>query len=143
MNINKLTLAGRFTRDPELTFTPKGTAVAKFGVAVNRKWRTESGEDKEEVTFVDVTAFGKTAEAIGQYFKKGREIYLEGRLKTETWDDKQTGQKRSKLVTLLESFQFVGPKEGGQAQPQSDRSSTSATTSAPSKKEPAEDDVPF
>jgi len=110
MNLNKVALAGNLTRDPELRYTPKGTAVAKVGVAVNRRWTTEGGEKKEEVTFVDVTFFGNTAEAVGQWLKKGNPIYLEGRLKLDLWDDKETGQKRQKLHVIAESFQFVGRK---------------------------------
>jgi single-strand DNA-binding protein len=96
-NFNKVILMGNLTRDPELRYTPKGTAVARIGLACNRKWKSETGEMKEEVTFVDVDAFGKTAETIGQYLKKGRPILIEGRLRYETWEDKQTKQKKSKL----------------------------------------------
>lgn len=112
-NFNKVILAGNLTRDPELRYTPKGTAVCKIGLAINRSWKTESGEKKEEVTFVDVDSFGKTAENISKYLKKGRPILVEGRLKLDQWDDKQSGQKRSKLGVILESFQFMdsGNKE--------------------------------
>jgi single-strand DNA-binding protein len=106
-NFNKVILAGNLTRDPELRYTPKGTAIARIGLAINRSWRTETGEQKEEVTFVDVDAFGKQAETIGQYFKKGRPILIEGRLRYDAWDDKQTGQKKSKLGVVLEGFQFM------------------------------------
>ena len=108
MNLNQLFIGGNLTRDPELRFTPNGTAICKFGVAVNRKWKTESGEEKEEVTFVDIDCFGKTAELIAKLFKKGKPILVQGRLKLEQWDDKQTGQKKSKLGVALESFQFCG-----------------------------------
>jgi single-strand DNA-binding protein len=117
MNLNKILIAGNVTRDPELRFTPKGTAVCKIGLALNRKWKSESGESKEEVTFVDVDFFGKTAENVGQYFKKGSPIFVEGRLKFEQWDDKQTGQKRSRLGVCGESFQFVG-KKGETSEPE-------------------------
>jgi single-strand DNA-binding protein len=114
---NKVILAGNLTRDPELRYTPRGLAIAKFGLAVNRSWKDgETGELKEEVTFVDIDAFGKSAEAIGQYLRKGRPILLEGRLKLDTWDDKQTQQKRSKLGVVLETFTFLdsgGTREGG------------------------------
>src|SRR5258706_14240569 len=103
-NFNKVILAGNLTRDPELRYTPKGTAIAKIGLAINRTWRNEAGETKEEVTFVDVDAFGRTAETIGQYLKKGRPILLEGRLRLDTWDDKQTNQKKRKCGVVLESF---------------------------------------
>src|SRR6058998_2327422 len=106
-NYNKVILAGNLTRDPELRYTPKGMAIAKLGLAINRTWKNEAGETKEEATFVDVDAFGRTAEVIGQYLKKGRPILIEGRLRLDQWDDKQTGQKRSKLGVVLESFSFL------------------------------------
>ena len=113
-NFNKVILAGNLTRDPELRYTPKGTAIAKIGLAVNRVWTNEAGEKKEEVTFVDVDVFGRTAENVGQYMRKGRPILIEGRLKLDQWDDKQTGQKRSRMKVVAESFQFVGgPGQGG------------------------------
>jgi len=108
MNLNKLFLGGNLTRDPELRYTPKGSAICKISIAVNRKWTTESGEKKEEATFVDVDCFGKTAEAVAQYFRKGRPIMVEARLKLDQWDDKTTGQKKSKLGVVAESFQFCG-----------------------------------
>lgn len=116
-NFNKVILAGNLTRDPELRYTPKGLAIAKLGLAINRRWTNEAGEQKEDVTFVDVDAFGKPAETIGQYLRKGRPILIEGRLRLDTWDDKQTGQKKSKLGVVLESFQFLdsGNREGGAA----------------------------
>jgi single-strand DNA-binding protein len=110
-SFNKVILVGNLTRDPELRYTPKGMAIAKIGLAVNRNWRTETGEQKEEVTFVDVDAFGKQAETICQYMRKGSPLLIEGRLKLDQWDDKQTGQKRSKLGVVVEGFQFLG---GGQ-----------------------------
>src|SRR5271168_1172981 len=132
-SFNKVILAGNLTRDPELRYTPKGTAIARLGIACNRKWKSETGEMKEEVTFVDVDAFGKTAETIGQYLKKGRPILIEGRLRYESWDDKQSGQKRSKLGVVLETFQFLDSGnrgEGGDA-PAAPRSRPAATSSAP------------
>lgn len=116
-NFNKVILAGNLTRDPELRYTPKGMAIAKLGLAINRKWTNEAGETKEEVTFVDVDAFGRQAETIGQYLKKGRPILIEGRLKLDQWDDKATGQKKSKLGVILDNFQFLdsGNREGGAA----------------------------
>ena len=112
-NFNKVILAGNLTRDPELRYTPKGTAIAKIGLAINRSWKTETGETREEVTFVDIDAFGKQAELIGQYFKKGKPILMEGRLKLDTWDDKQSGQKRSKLKVVGEGLQLLGGRPGG------------------------------
>ena len=112
-NFNKVILAGNLTRDPELRYTPKGTAIAKIGMAVNRTWRTETGETKEEVTFVDVDIFGRTAENVSQYMRKGSPILIEGRLRLDTWDDKQTNQKRSKLGVVAEIVQFLGSGRGG------------------------------
>ena len=112
-NLNKVMLMGNLTKDPEIKYTPKGTAIANFGIAVNRNYSTDTGEKREEVTFIDIEAWGRTAEIIGEYFKKGRPIYVEGRLKLDTWDDKQTGQKKSKLRVVAESFEFLGSREGG------------------------------
>src|SRR5436190_5150938 len=116
-NFNKVILAGNLTRDPELRYTPKGTAIAKIGLAINRTWKNEAGETKEEVTFVDIDAFGRQAETIGQYFRKGRPILVEGRLKLDTWDDKQTNQKRSRLGVVLEGFQFMDSNRAADAPP--------------------------
>ena len=115
MNYNKVILAGNLTRDPELRTTPKGTSIAKFGLAINRNWTGEDGQKREEVTFVDVDAFGKQAEVIGKYFRKGRSVLIEGRLKLDQWDDKQTGQKRSRLGVVLESFSFGSSGEKREA----------------------------
>jgi len=112
-SFNKVILVGNLTRDPELRYTPKGTAIAKIGVAVNRVWTNEAGEKKEEVTFVDVDVFGRTAENVGQYMRKGRPILIEGRLRLDQWDDKQTGQKKSKLGVVAETVQFLGSPAGG------------------------------
>lgn len=133
MNLNKLLLAGNLTSDPELRYTPKGTAICKFSIATNRRWKNEAGDAKEEVTFVECDAFGKTAENIGQYFKKGNPIFIEGRLRLQTWDDKQSGQKRQKLGVICELFQFVHAKGKLAATP-----ATSAEQPTPE-----EDDVPF
>src|SRR3990167_3474814 len=113
----RVIMAGNLTRDPEMRYTPTGMAIAKFGLAVNRSWKDDQGNVKEECTFVDVDCFGKQAEAIGQYLKKGRPLLLEGRLKMDTWEDKQTNQKRSRLGVVLESFTFIdggNTNEGGQ-----------------------------
>ena len=108
-SFNKVILMGNLTRDPELRYTPKGTALARVGIAVNRVWRTETGEQKEEVTFVDIDAYGRQAETLCQYMKKGSPLLVEGRLRLHTWEDKQTNQKRSALRVDLENFRFVGP----------------------------------
>ena len=112
-NLNKVMLMGNLTRDPEIKYTPKGTAIAVFTIATNRKYTLETGEKREEVTFVDVESYGKQAEVIGEYVKKGRPIYVEGRLKMDQWDDKATGQKRSKMKVVVEAFEFLGGREGG------------------------------
>lgn len=112
-NLNKVMLIGNLTRDPEIKYTPKGTAVADIGLAVNRIYSSESGEKREEVTFIDVTLWGRTAEIAGEYLKKGRPVFIEGRLQLDTWDDKQTGQKRSKLKVVGEGLQLLGSRDGG------------------------------
>lgn len=104
---NKVILIGNLTRDPELRYTPKGTAIARIALAVNRNWRTDSGETRDEVTFIDIDAFGKQAEVIGEYLRKGSPIMVEGRLRLDSWDDRTTGQKRSKMLVVLEAFQFL------------------------------------
>src|SRR5262245_6815078 len=149
---NKVILAGNLTRDPELRYTPSGTAIAKFGLAVNRKWKdSQTNEMKEEVTFVDIDAFGRQAETIGQYLKKGRPILIEGRLKLDQWDDKQTQQKRSRLGVVLEGFQFMDSGRGdggggGDSAPRS-RPAPAQNSEAPAAAEadgpPDDDDVPF
>ncbi len=106
-NFNKVILAGNLTRDPELRYTPKGTAIARIGMAINRTWKNEAGENQEEVTFVDIDAFGRQAEVIAQYMKKGRPFLMEGRLKLDQWEDKNTHQKQSKMKVVLESFSFL------------------------------------
>ena len=110
---------GNLTRDPEIKEASNGTAIAKLGMAVNRKWKSKEGEPKEETTFVDVDAFGRQAEVIGQHLKKGRAVMVEGRLKLDQWEDKQSGKNRSKLGVILENFQFMDAKgEGGEPQVQ-------------------------
>ena len=112
-SFNKVMIIGNLTRDPELKYTPKGTAIADIGLAVNRNYTTDSGEKREEVTFIDVTLWGRVAEIVGEYCKKGRPLFVEGRLQLDTWDDKATGQKRSKLKVVGENIQLLGGREGG------------------------------
>ena len=149
-SFNKVILVGNLTRDPELRYTPKGTAIAKIGVAVNRVWTTETGEKMEEVTFVDVDVFGRTAENVGQYMRKGRPILIEGRLRLDQWDDKQTGQKKSKLGVVAETVQFLGSAQGGGeggAPAPARRATPAAAAPAAEPLEgdgpPESDDVPF
>lgn len=149
-SFNKVILVGNLTRDIEMRYTPKGTAIAKFGLAVNRVWRNEAGESKEEVTFIDIDAFGKQAETLAQYMRKGSPLLVEGRLRLDQWDDKQSGQKRSKLGVILEGFQFIGsPRQEGGSSEAPRRQAAPATAAAPEPPPasdappPEEDDVPF
>jgi single-strand DNA-binding protein len=142
-NVNKVILIGNLTRDPEVKYTPKGSAVAELGLAINRVYSVE-GERREDTTFVDVTLWGKTAELAGQYLKKGRPVYIEGRLQLDTWDDKQTGAKRSKLRVVGETMQFLGsrPEGGGGDQQAGSRPRTSSAPMEDSAPAP-DDDIPF
>ena len=116
-SFNKVILMGNLTRDPELRYTPKGQATARLGLAVNRRYTTEAGEVRDEVTFIDIDAWAKKAEVIAQYCRKGSPLLIEGRLKLDQWDDKNTGQKMSKLRVVLEGFEFVGSKAQEAAAP--------------------------
>jgi len=112
-NVNKVMLLGNITRDLEVRYTPKGTAVCDLGMAVNRIRTGDNGERIEEVTYVDVTLWGRQAELAGQYLSKGRSVFIEGRLQLDQWDDKQTGQKRSRLRVVGENMQFIGGQGQG------------------------------
>ena len=150
-SFNTVMLLGNCTRDPEVKYTPKGSAVTDLGLAVNRFYPTDNGEKREETTFVDVTMWGRQAEIAGEYLKKGRPVFIEGRLQLDTWDDKQTGQKRSKLRVVCENFQLLGSRDGGPAPEGSSGSAPSraassdkaAAKSAPASEDSAEDDIPF
>ena len=167
-NVNKVILIGNLTRDPEVRYTPKGTAVSDISLAVNRvSGGGDGGERREETTYIDVTLWGRQAELAGQYLSKGRPVYLEGRLQLDSWDDKQTGQKRSKLKVIGENMQFLGggggggqqqrpsaPQQGGQAPQQSYNAPPQQQQAAPPQQQsgPAaydgpdfedEDDIPF
>src|SRR2546429_2929378 len=139
-SFNKVILLGNLTRDPEVRYTPKGSAVADLGIAVNRQYTLENGEKREEVTFVDVTFWGRTAEVAGEYLKKGRPVFIEGRLQLDTWDDKQSGQKRSKLKVIGETMQMLGsPRSGGAANGggEGGRAGSGGQTNAPPPSTPA------
>src|SRR6201993_561142 len=149
-NLNRVLLIGNLTRDPDLRYTPKGTAVTKIGLAVNRVYTGEDGERKEETTFVDVTLWARLAEIAGQYLKKGRPVFVEGRLQLDTWDDKQTGQKRSRLRVVAENMQMLGSRgesEGGSRPAGSQRRPAPPPPQRQTPKDPdldAEpDDIPF
>ncbi len=156
-NLNKVMLIGNLTRDPELRHTPKGTAVADIGLAINRVWMNDQNVRQEETTFVDITLWGRQAELAQQYLTKGRGAYIEGRLQMDTWDDKATGQKRSKLKVVGESLQFLPDGKGGggggsyasgssaQAGGSQQRSSgpPQGASAAPADDYAEEDDIPF
>jgi single-strand DNA-binding protein len=113
-SFNQVILLGNLTRDPQLKYLPNQTPVAEFGVATNRKWKGPNGEDREDVTFVECAAFARQAEVINQYCQKGKQIFIQGRLKFDQWEDKQGGGKRSKLSVVVENFQLLGSRgEGG------------------------------
>ncbi|RFC51904.1 MAG: single-strand DNA-binding protein [Verrucomicrobia bacterium] len=166
-SLNKVMIMGNLTRDPEVRYTPKGQAVVDIGLAVNRRYKVEN-ETREEVTFIDVTFWGRSAEIIGQYMKKGRPLYVEGRLQLDSWEDKATGQKKSRLKVIGDEFQFLGGRDGAPggggspddddapAPPRSSRppqqnsqrsSGNSAPASRPPQDYPAglddEDEIPF
>jgi single-strand DNA-binding protein len=155
-NFNKVYLIGNLTRDPELRVTPKGTAICQFGLAVNRQFKDESGALRDDTTFVDIEAWGKQGETISKFCTKGKPLFVEGRLKFDQWEDKASGQKRSKLKVVLEGFQFLGsgPREGqsGGGASEFDQTAPSPEKFSPpargpaSKPAPAEnldEDVPF
>lgn len=147
-SFNKVILLGNLTRDPEVRYTPKGSAVCDLGIAVNRNYTTEGGEKREEVTYVDVVLWARLAEIAGEYLKKGRPVFIEGRLQMDSWDDKQTGQKRTRLRVVGESMQLLGGRPGG-AGASSDTHGESRQPAAPPKPsastraEPDEDEIPF
>ena len=145
-NFKKVMLMGNLTRDPEIRYTPKGTAVAEIGLAINRYFSGESGDKREETTFVDVTLWGRTAEIASEYLKKGRPVFIEGRLQLDTWEDKQSGQKRSKLRVVAEGMQLLGSRGGGGGP--DENSGPGGASSAPPRKaapppEPDDDEIPF
>jgi len=149
-SFNKVILLGNLTRDPEVRYTPKGTAVTELGMAVNRVYTAENGEKREETTFVDVTLWGRTAEIAGEYLKKGRPVFIEGRLQLDTWDDKTSGQKRSKLKVVGEGLQLIGSRPGGGGGGGGDdegsgapRSSKPAPPPKAASSAPDDDEIPF
>ena len=114
-SFNKVILIGNLTRDVELKYLPKGTPVCNLSMAVNRRWKTEAGEEKEDVYFAECKAFGKQAETLAQYVRKGHPLLVEGRLTREEWDDKKTGDKRSTTRIMIETFQFLKGRDEGDA----------------------------
>lgn len=149
-NLNKVMLIGNLTRDPELRHTPKGSAVADLGLAVNRKVQDGNGGWKDETTFVDVTVWGSSAENAQKYLTKGRGVFIEGRLQMDVWDDKATGQKRSKLKVVADNLQFLPDGKGGTPRQFSEGSSNGhdggshqGGSAAPADDYQEEDDIPF
>jgi single-strand DNA-binding protein len=149
-NLNKVMLIGNLTRDPELRHTPKGSAVADLGLAVNRKVQDGNGGWKDETTFVDVTVWGSSAENAHKYLTKGRGVFIEGRLQMDVWDDKATGQKRSKLKVVADNLQFLPDGKGGPTRqfPENpsnghDGGSRQGGSAAPADDYQEEDDIPF
>ena len=146
-SFNKVFLLGNLTRDPEVRYTPKGSAVADLGIAVNRVYTLDTGEKREEVTFVDVTLWARLADIAGEYLKKGRPVFIEGRLQLDSWDDKQSGQKRSKLKVIGETMQLLGSRPGGPASGEAESSGAAGKPAAPPKSsataEPDDDEIPF
>ncbi len=149
-NLNKVMLIGNLTRDPELRVTPKGTAICTFSLAVNRKFKDDSGGEREEVTYIDIEAWGKSGENISKYCTKGRPLFVEGRLRLDQWEDKNTKEKRSRMKVVLENFQFLGTGrggdgggEGGEARSYAPRSSAPRPSSPAPAQENLDEDVPF
>jgi single-strand DNA-binding protein len=151
-SFNKVILLGNLTRDPEIRYTPKGSAVCDLGLAVNRQYTLENGEKREEVTYVDVVLWARLAEIAAEYLKKGRPVFIEGRLQLDTWDDKQSGQKRSKLRVIGENMQMLGSRQGGGGgapaeASDEDRPARAATpppkAAASGPREPDDDEIPF
>jgi len=149
-SLNKVMLMGNLTRDVEIRHISGDNAVGNFGIAVNRKFRTRDGENREEVTFVDCEAWGRTAEVMAQYLSKGRPVFLEGRLKLDTWQDKTDGSNRSKLKVVVETFQFVDSRNdggggggGGSSSRGNDNYQSAGATGGSSHTPVSEDDIPF
>jgi single-strand DNA-binding protein len=113
-SLNKVMVLGNLTRDPDIKHTPKGTAVTQLSIAINRKYTTENGDQKEEVTYVDIEAWGRLAEICAEHLSKGKSILVEGRLKLDTWEDKQTGEKKSKMRVAADVVQFLSAREDAQ-----------------------------
>jgi len=133
---NKVMLIGNLTRDPEVRYTPKGSAVCDIGLAINRVYTSDAGEKQEEVTFVDVVLWAKMAELAGKYLHKGRPVFIEGRLQMDSWEDKQTGQKRTRMRVVGEQMQFLGSP--GEEKPQGQRGEPPVRGQRPAPRQQAE-----
>ena len=146
-NYNKVILMGNLTRDPETRYAGSGTAIVKFGLAVNRRFQDAEGNWQEEPTFVDITMFGKRGEAFARFHTKGKSAFLEGSLRFDQWEDKQSGQKRSKLYVVADNWEFCGGGRegggGGGGQGGGSYSQPSSSSSSGSFEPAAVDDTPF
>ena len=142
-SFNKVMLMGNLTRDVELKHISGDNAVANIGLAVSRKFKTRDGESREETTFVDCEAWGRTAEVMAQYLAKGRPVFIEGRLKLDTWQDKNDGSNRSKMRVVIETFQFVDSRTDGGGGNRGGGYETAGAPSAPAHTPVSEDDIPF
>ena len=120
-SFNQCTVIGNLTRDVEVRYIANGSAVANVSIAINEKYTTKSGEKREDVLFLECTLWGKTAEIAGEYLSKGKPVLFSGKLKQESWDDKTTGQKRSKIVLNVDTMQFLGGPSGGQDAPKQEQ----------------------
>jgi single-strand DNA-binding protein len=152
--LNKVFLIGNLTRDPELRVTPKGTAVCQFGLAVNRQYKDESGATRDETAFIDIEAWGKQGALCSKYLQKGSPAFIEGRLRFDSWEDKQSGQKRNKLKVVLDNVQFLSRGGGGGSRPEGEGTGEApapravpppraATRTDGGDQPAADDDVPF
>jgi single-strand DNA-binding protein len=149
-NLNQVNLIGNITRDVETRYTPQGTAIVDVGLAINRSWKNDQGQKQEETTFVDVTLWARMAEIAAQYCHKGDPLFVSGRLHRDTWDDKQTGQKRSKLKVIGESIQLLGARQQAPAAPPARAAAPTARATAPAGKsrpetemDEVDDSIPF
>jgi single-strand DNA-binding protein len=144
-NLNKIFLIGNLTRDVELRSLPSGNSVAQIGLAVNREWKDKDGEKKEEVTYIDCEAWGKTGEIMAKYLQKGRPVFIEGRLKLDVFEDKESGQKRSKMKVVVESFQFLGGGEKSREGDKQPAAKAGRAAKSAGKEPPAmnPDEIPF
>ncbi len=142
-SVNKVLLMGNLTRDIELKHTPSDQAVATIGLAMNRRFRTKEGENREETTFVDCEAWGRTAEVMSQYLAKGRPVFIEGRLKLDQWEDRETGKKRSKLRVVVENFQFIDSPGGSKGGESPAPAAAGAHRDEPAHEPINESDIPF
>jgi len=145
-NFNKVMLIGNLTRDPQLSYTPNQTAVVDFGLAINRRWTGQDGSQRDETCFVDCRMFGKRAEVVNKYCKKGNPLFVEGRLTFDSWQA-QDGSKRSKLRVTVENFEFLGGgrTSGGGSDQARESYGGAATAAAPTPAQPpvSDDDIPF